>query len=56
MFGGLGMEVIYVNCIYITSARSRHVALLDAQELGKEASGEPGREKEKLSQSVVSTR
>ena len=36
MFGGLGMEVIYVNCIYITSARSRHVAFLDAQELGKE--------------------
>ena len=37
MFGGLGMEVVYVNCIYVTSARSRHVALLDAQELGKEA-------------------
>ena len=35
MFGRPGMEVIYVNCTYITSARG-HVALLDAKELGKE--------------------
>lgn len=34
MFGGPGMEVIYVNCIYIT--RPEGTGPPDAKELGKE--------------------